>query len=259
MELAHRAGVSVAALTDHDTTEGLDEAADAAAHLGMTLIRGVELSVDHGTLKIHLLVYFVEPGSDVLEDRLHELRVGRDERNAVIVSTLNDLGYDITLEDVHRQARGRSVGRPHIADALVERGLFASREEVFTHLLHDGGPGYVERARMTAQEAIDLAGRIGAVTVIAHPATISVPEDGYASLFRELEDIGLAGIEAHHPLHSPALRRHLTDLAASLGLAATGGSDYHGAGKRGYAIGVGTGDLRVPASAIDQLERRRPK
>jgi len=259
IQLAHRAGVGVAALTDHDTTDGLDEGASAAATLGITLIRGVELSVDHADLKMHMLVYFLDHPSAAFEDRLRELRAGRDERNVAIIATLNDLGYAITIDDVLRHAGGRSVGRPHIADALIERGHFEHRDDVFTHLLHDGGPAYAERPRMTAEEAITLARDIDAVAVIAHPATISVPDEGYLAVFRELRDIGLGGIEAHHPLHPPALRSHLANLAASLGIAATGGSDYHGAGKRRYEIGVGSGDLRVPASALHQLERQRSR
>jgi 3',5'-nucleoside bisphosphate phosphatase len=257
MAEAHRAGVRIAALCDHDTTAGLAEAAEAASSLGMEFVPGIELSVDHDASKIHMLVYFVGEGSSVLEDRLRVLRDGRRERNLIIVDRLVDLGYDITMEDVRRQAGGPSVGRPHIADALVEKGYFAHRDAVFATLLHDGGPAYVERTRLGAVEAIGLARDIGGVPVIAHPVTIGVPEDGYLPLFRALRDEGLGGIEAHHPMHTPALREHLVDMASGLGIAATGGSDYHGTGKRSYRIGSGTGDLRVPIESYEQLVLQR--
>ena len=158
---------------------------------------------------------------------------------------------------MQKHAGGPSVGRPHIADALVEKGYIESRDEAFTELLHDGGAAYVERARLTAADAIRLARAVQAVPVIAHPVTMNLTREGYASTFIELTDLGLGGIEAHHPMHDLALRAHLTDLAAQLGIAATGGSDYHGATKRAYRVGVGKGDLHVPESAVEELYEQR--
>ena len=257
VRLASLSGVDVVALTDHDTLAGLPEAADAAETMGIRIIPGVELSVDHRASKLHMLVYFVDDEDTPIGRRLEALRRGRSERNVTIIDRLQELGYDITLEDVHRHAKGPSVGRPHIADALVEAGSFASRDEVFADLLRDGGRAYVPRPRLGAVEAIELSRASGAVPVVAHPATITVPEAGYAELFGELVEAGLGGIEAHHPMHLPELRLRLEELAHDLGIAATGGSDYHGAGVRAYRIGRGTGDLRVPISAIEELEHQR--
>lgn len=255
--LASEAGLSTVALTDHDTFAGLDEACSAAEELGIGFIPGVELSVDHDGSKMHMLVYFVDNRHRELAKRLSELRQGRNERNVLIVEKLNEMAYEITLDDVQAHALGPSVGRPHIADALVEKGYFVSRDAAFADLLHDGGPGYASRPRLSATEAITLGREVGGVSVIAHPATIAGTADRYDDVFRELTDVGLGGIEAYHSMHSPDLRRHLARVAASLGIAATGGSDYHGADKRDYHIGVGTGDLRVPESAVDQLEAQR--
>lgn len=256
---AAEAGVTTIALTDHDTLAGIEAASVAARRLGVRLIPGVELSVDHGGVKLHMLVYFTDPGTGPLEDRLALLREGRARRNVAIVERVQELGYSITMADVQRQAGGPSVGRPHIADALIAAGAFASRDDVFEQLLHDGGPAYVERDRLTAVEAMELARSIDAVPVIAHPKTISLDAGGFDELFEDLADKGLGGIEAHHPMHEPALRSHLVDVAHRLGLAATGGSDYHGAGKRPFSIGTGTGDLRVPIEAVDEIEQQRVK
>ncbi len=257
MALAAEAGLTCAALMDHDTLDGVRSAARTADELGIGFIPGVELSVDHGETKIHLLVYFLEPGEGPLRTRLAGLRDGRDGRNIVIVEKLNALGYDITMADVERHAAGPSVGRPHIADALVERGYLGSRDEAFAELLHDGGAAYVERDRLTATEAIRLARDDGAVPVIAHPVTMRLTRDGYARTFRELADLGLGGVEAYHPMHDLELRAHIAALAHTLGIAATGGSDYHGAGKRAYRVGVGKGDLVVPDSAVAELCAQR--
>ena len=255
--LAAAARLEAIAITDHDTLDGIAAATEAAERHGIRLVPGIELSVDHGNHKLHLLVYFTTPGPGPLNDRLDELLLGRHERNEVIVRRLRDLGYEITMDDVRAHARGPSVGRPHIADALVEAGHFPSRDRVFEHLLHDGGPAYVERDRLGAIEAIQLAREQDGVAVIAHPVTIGTSAEESASLFAELTAAGLGGIEAHHPRHPVPLRHHLADLAASLGIAATGGSDYHGRGARSYRIGTGNGDLSVPGSALEQLEAQR--
>lgn len=255
--LAAASGLSAIALTDHDTLSGIGEAVGAAATSGLRLIPGTELSVDHDSLKIHMLVYFLEPGDGPLQSRLTELRQGRDRRNVEILAKLRDLGYEIDDADVAAQAGGESVGRPHIADALMAKGAVESRAEAFDRFLGDGGVAYVARHRLTAAEAIELAEASGAVTSVAHPHTIHGNAATYPSLFAELRDLGLTGLEAYYPEHSPELREHLAGLASDLGLVATGGSDYHGTGKPGLDLGIGFGDLDVPDTVVAELEKRR--
>jgi hypothetical protein len=254
---ARDAGLGAIAITDHDTLSGIEEARTAAEAAEIRLIPGVELSVDHAGLKMHLLVYFLEPGGGPLQDRLAGLRAGRDQRNLEMLNKLRALGYEVDEAEVAAQAGGESVGRPHIADALVAQGAFSSRSEAFVELLGDGGTAYVARLRLSVTEAIALATESGAVTAVAHPYTIGGNSDTYPALFAELRDLGLVGLEAYYPEHSPELRRHLAALATDLGLVATGGSDYHGAGKPGLNIGTGFGDLVVPDTALTDLEERR--
>jgi predicted metal-dependent phosphoesterase TrpH len=223
---AASANVSVMALVDHDILDGIEVARHAAELVGIDLIAGTELSVQHGPQKMHMLVYFLEPVNGPLQDRLAWLR---------------------------------PVGRPHIADALVEAGFFEIRDDAFDEVLGDGGTAYVERERLTAVAAITLARESEAVPVIAHPNTMSLRANEYSRLFHELTDAGLGGIEAHHPAHPPELRASLTETAHKLGIAATGGSDYHGAGKRDYSIATGTGDLAVPWSAVEELHEQRER
>ena len=129
IDLAADAGLSTVALTDHDTLDGIPEAARRAAERDLRFVPGVELSVDHDGYKLHLLVYFTEPGPGPLNDRMSALLAGRADRNVAIVERLSALGYDVTMEDVRAHAAGPSVGRPHIADALVAAGAFANRSE----------------------------------------------------------------------------------------------------------------------------------
>ena len=223
VDLAVEAGVATMALVDHDTLAGIAEARDAALSHDIDLIAGTELSVDHLGTKMHMLVYFLEPRGGPLQDKLEWLRHERSVRNTQIIKNLNELGYEISIDDVLRHAKGPSVGRPHIADALVESGVFKTRNDAFADLLNDGGAGYAERSRLGAVEAVELARASGAVPVIAHPATIGYNRTEFAEAFRTLADAGLGGIEAHHSLHDIALRERLTETAHRLGIAATGG------------------------------------
>ncbi len=246
------------ALTDHDTLSGIPAAQSAATDLPIELIPGVELSVDHNGVKIHMLAYFLEPGQGPLQDRLEMLRDGRGVRNRKIVEALNTLGYPITMQDVHRQAAGDAIGRPHIADALVAADMIADRSEAFRDLLRDGGLAYAERTRLTATEAIILTTQSGGVTSIAHPLTIDPGDSTLRSIFKELREVGLSGIEAYYSQHPPHIRTQLARVASDLDLAATGGSDCHGTGKPGLEIGAGHGDLIVPDSVLEDLHARRP-
>jgi 3',5'-nucleoside bisphosphate phosphatase len=254
---AHAAGLTAIALTDHDTLSGIEEARLAADRLGIDLVPGTELSVRWPTGKMHMLVYFLEPGPGPLQDELSVLRDGRADRNSVIVERIGELGYELTLEEVLDHAHGESVGRPHIADALVARGYFPDRSTAFDELLGDGKPAYVSRLALDAHTAIRLAAESGALTAIAHPYTIGLNRDEYLATFRDLAAAGLDGIESHHAEHTPRLRAHLASLAADLGLVATGGSDYHGAGKPGISLGSGRGDLAVPDEFLERLRERR--
>jgi predicted metal-dependent phosphoesterase TrpH len=260
MKICATAGLEGVALMDHDTLSGIDEARDAANDLGIAFISGTELSVDHelvdgSSIKIHMLAYGIEPHEGPLQEKLEWLRAGRDERNPQIIENLRNLSYDISMDDVLEQASGTAVGRPHIADALIAKGYFTDRDQVFDGLLNDGGAAYVERRRLTATRAIELTEASGGVTVIAHPLTMGLHGDPFIEVLTDLRTTGLLGIEAHHPMHEVALRETFTEVANDMGLLATGGSDYHGTGKKGYSVGTGKGDLHVPDGAFEAIQQ----
>lgn len=238
---AAEAGLDVVALTDHDTTEGWAEAAEAARRLGLTFVPGAELSCV-GRTAVHLLAYLFDPDDAELAREMAWARDDRVPRAEEIVRRLAADGYPVTLEAVLAHAPdAATLGRPHIADALVAAGAFADRNEAFEQVLHDGSPYYVGHYAVDPHRAVALVRAAGGVPVLAHPrGRKGVPDELVAALAAE----GLAGIEVDHPEHSASDRRALRALAADLGLLTTGSSDYHGTGKP-TPIGAETTDPEV--------------
>jgi len=229
---AAQAGLDVLALTDHDTTAGWDEAASAATHLGIALVRGIEISCQHQGISIHLLGYLQDPTAHDLLAELERSRESRETRAQRIVELLSrdvPLHWDDVLEHIEP---GATIGRPHIADALVAKGIVASRDAAFADLLRTGSRYYAAHYAPDPVRAVRLVGKAGGVAVMAHPfASIRGRVVG-DSVIEAMAAAGMVGLEVHHRDHSADQVRHGLDLAESLDLFVTGSSDYHGAGKQ---------------------------
>ncbi|MFI0411078.1 PHP domain-containing protein [Actinomadura sp. 3N508] len=238
---ARERGVDVLALTDHDTVAGWDEAA-AALPDGLTLVPGIELSCNQDGRSLHLLGYLFDPGEPVLAAELARIRGDRLLRAQGMVGKLRDLGVDITWDMVRALAKGEAVGRPHVARAMVDAGAIEDYEEAFTtRWIAQDGRAYVERYALDPVRAIELVRAAGGVCVLAHPRA---RRGGYVfsdAVIERLAAAGLAGIEIDHPDQVPEDRARLRELAAALGLAATGSSDDHGA-PTGDRLGAETTD-----------------
>ena len=258
MELAGRNGLSAVALTDHDTVEGLAEARAAAEAIGVRLIQGCELSCEVGAATMHLLVYFLDDGPGPLQDRLAGLQEARADRNRRIVDVLRSHDVDVTLEEILEEAGAGSVGRPHVAGVLLAKGYVTSVQEAFDVWLAKGRPAYLERDRLLPAEAIRLAHESGAVTVLAHPTSLGFNPVELEQFIAGLAADGLDGMECEYGRYSPEVRGRMRAIADRLGLAVTGGSDYHGRYKPDLDLGTGLGDLNVPDELLDALEARRP-
>ncbi|MFZ5586463.1 MAG: PHP domain-containing protein [Thermodesulfobacteriota bacterium] len=259
---ARSVGLKAVAITDHDTVAGLEEALAAGRRLGQRVVPGVEISLEglggQGMpASMHLLGLFVDHREPGLIAGLGRLQAARAERNPKIAEKLGELGIAISLDEVRAYAGGDLVGRPHFAQALVARGVVKNRGEAFARFLAAGKPAYVSKWRFPPAEGIAMLKRAGAVTVLAHPGLFKLGLAALEPLLLRLVEAGLDGVEAHYSEHDPALSRALARLAARLGLAVSGGSDFHGAPKPDIALGVGRGGLRVPASLLADLERRR--
>lgn len=255
VEMAVARGLSAIALTDHDGFEGIDEARQAAEGR-IDFIPGVELSIEWQGRGVHLLGYWIDAGSR-LDAELAAIRTSREERNLQIIEALNELGYPITVEEVQAISGPGVIGRPHIAEALMNHGVVDAVSEAFDRFLTRGRPAYRDRLRLTMEHAVELIHEGGGLASIAHPHTIADESDDFRSAVGQLAGLGVDGVECWYSEYPETQRRDLAAWATSLGLIATGGSDHHGPKRKpGIDVGVGRGDLIVPDEVVEHLTRR---
>jgi predicted metal-dependent phosphoesterase TrpH len=257
VELAVSSGLSALALTDHDTIDGVAEAAEAARKVGLDFVPGIEISCDvPRPATMHLLGYGFDPRSPVLLDMTTRLIEGRNDRNPRIIRRLNELGVSITMEEVEAEAGGTVVGRPHIAAVLQRKGYVSSIKQAFDKYLAQGAPAYFDKERLTSKQAIGLVLESGGVPVLAHPVQLRTENDAQLErMVKDLKDLGLVGLEVIHSDHDAALVEKYTKLADRFGLIKTGGSDFHGTNKKGIALGTANG-RKVPREFYEALAAR---
>ena len=236
---AAEAGLDVIALCDHDTFDGITEAREAGRRIGLTVLPGVEMSTRYKDRPVHLLGYGCDPWNRFLLAELAALRASRVNRLQGFLEKLDELGLPLSEEEV-AESRGLSpsLGRPHIADAMVAKGYVAHRTEAFEKYLGDGKPAYVERYATPLEDAIRLIRGAKGLAVIAHPWGPGSKDVLTGDALAELARAGLEGIEVDHTDHDPRARELLAELGARTGLIRTGSSDYHGDGKLNNPLGV---------------------
>jgi predicted metal-dependent phosphoesterase TrpH len=229
VKLAAERGLDGIAVTDHDTTEALAEASDAAQKAGIEVLSGVEFSAEYQGTSIHVLGYFMDLDDAAFQEELTRLRDDRFRRGEMIVEKLQELGYDISFERVREIAGGGNIVRPHIAQAMVEAGIVPTEKDAFTEdFIADGGRAGVNKHALDPLDAVDLIVGTHGVCVLAHPGMwgdqTSVPDE----LIEAMASRGMGGLETDHTDHTPEQREKYRAIAERLGVVPTGGSDCHG-------------------------------
>ncbi|CAN5350410.1 PHP domain-containing protein [soil metagenome] len=248
---AHEAGLGTLALTDHDTTAGWASASEAARRFDVTLIPGMELSTRHDHTSVHLLAYLFDPADKALLAETTTIRQARMQRAESIVARISQ-DYDLTWQDVLDQTTdGATIGRPHIADALVAKGLAVTRSHAFQGILHWKAGYFQPHYAPTPLIGVQLVVAAGGVPVLAHPATSGPDRIIPEMSLRRLVDAGLFGLEIEHSLNTVGGKLRLYELAAKYGLQVTGSSDYHGSGKPNR-LGENTTSPEVLQQIVDR-------
>ena len=249
-------GLEVIAVSDHDSTEGLDEVYETASGLpGLTVIPAIELSTDIPGSEVHVLGYFVDRHDPELQSALTRFRDGREHRGKRMVERLAELGVEVSWERVKELSGGGAIGRPHIAQAMVEAGHVRYPKDAFDQYLGRNGPAYAERAKLTPREAVAMLRANGAVPVMAHPTYSASKSDRdevtqLREILTELKEAGLAGMEVHYGDYTPDQVEYLAALARELDLIACGGSDYHASGNPGEPE---PGSVGPPLETVEAL------
>ncbi|HNW39647.1 MAG TPA: PHP domain-containing protein [Candidatus Omnitrophota bacterium] len=239
-----RRGIGALAITDHDSTEGLDEALTQAAGTELEIIPGIELTAQHENQEVHVLGYFLDYRNQELLAKLKLIRLNRVERVHKIIENLAGLGIKLNAETVFGISGQATVGRMHIARALVKEKVVGSTAEAFRKYIGDRSPAYVLGFRLSVAEAIKMINAAGGVAVLAHPYMLYND-----ALISEFAGYGIEGIEVYYPEHSQSMVNFYLDLAKKLNLLVTGGTDFHGSAKPDIKLGM----IKVPLELVEKL------
>jgi 3',5'-nucleoside bisphosphate phosphatase len=248
LERVKSAGLAVVSVTDHDTVSAVDDAIAIGARLDIEVIPGVELSTVFEGMEVHILGYFIDYHNKKLSDSLAEFREARLRRAERIVGKLNRMNIPLSMESVLATVTGESVGRPHIANALVNGGHASSYHQAFSKYIGDGRPAYEKKDSFSPEETVDLISQAGGLSFLAHPGR-SVTDSTLLKLIQS----GLDGIEVVHPSHTPDLVRYYRGIVNEYCLLESGGSDYHGGPKEDDQF---LGGVTIPVSSVDVMRRR---
>ncbi|MGN0543611.1 MAG: PHP domain-containing protein [Acutalibacteraceae bacterium] len=255
---AKRAGLAAIALSDHDTVDGIREAVAEGEKIGVEVIPAIEFSVQSKT-ETHILGYFIDIENPDLLKTLKEVVDLRIERNYVTCQRLNELGFDITIEEVRALAPNNFVGRAHFARALMDKGYTKSVKEGFDLYMTSGKYAYCEKQRLTARDAVELIGKCGGISFLAHPHLTKLDDDELKEFLKELKGFGLSGLEGYYTDYTPEMQEKYQAMARELGLIISGGTDFHAAMKPHISIGTGLGNMKIPYSVLEAMKAERDR
>lgn len=251
---AKRAGLTAIALSDHDTVDGIYEAIEEGKKQGVEVVPAIEFSVQSET-ETHILGYFIDIENPELKKVLTEIVDLRIERNHVTCQKLNELGFDITLEEVRALAPNNFVGRAHFARVLMDKGYTESVKEGFDKYMAAGKYAYCEKQVLTAERAVKLIRSCGGLAFVAHPHLIFQSDEWLYNFFKELKTYGLNGIEGYYTDYTPEMQEKFQTMAKELGLIISGGTDFHAKMKPHISIGTGLGNMKIPYSVLENMKK----
>jgi len=261
LDHAQNINLAAIAITDHDSIDGSRDALRAGIPSCFNFLTGVEISAAHpsffpGSGSFHILGYNIRLDDPDLNQALNQLRQARKNRNPKIVKRLNEMGFQISLEEVRQTVGEGQMGRPHIAYTMMKKGFVKSVDEAFDKYLGAAKPAYVDKERIGCEDALKLIRNAGGVAVLAHPGLLNIADESrLEKLMQDLIDMGMGGMEVYYPEHSPEQIRRYTELAKKYSLLITGGTDFHGSVTPEIKMGSGKGELFIPYQLYEKLTR----
>lgn len=254
---AKRAGLSAFALTDHDTTDGIAEAIQAATAAGIELIPGVELSTEYEGTEIHVVGLYIDVTNPALQKQMADFRQSRDNRNVYMLEKLRAEGFDITQEALEACFPDAVITRAHIARYLLDKGYIPDIKTAFSEYIGDGCRCYVGRPKVTPMDAVTMISAAGGIPILAHPVIYHMERSRLRKMISEMKAHGLVGIEAIYSENTPADEQDYKSLAREEGLLISGGSDFHGSNKPDIRLGKGRGHLYIPYSVLEKIKNAK--
>lgn len=254
VEEAIKCGLCAFALTDHDTTAGLKEAKKASEGTNLEVIPGIELSCYQNGHEVHIVGLFIDEDNPAFQSSLSDIINSRDHRNGLMMQKLRDAGFSITLNDLYTHFPNSVITRAHVARYLHETGQIPDIQTAFQKYIGDHCPCYVPREKFTPYQAIDLIHSAGGLAILAHPLLYHLGADNLKKLVLDLKEHGLDGLEAIYSTYTAGEEREMKQLAKEVGIAISGGSDFHGANKPAIHLATGKGRLFIPYSVLENLK-----
>ena len=257
VDMAKTEGLSAISITDHDTAAGTDEALERGRQQSIEVVPGIEISSWYNSTSMHILGYWFKHDDQQFRSRLQELQDGRHVRNVKIIENLNRLGITVSIDELANYSEYGQTGRPHIARLLEDKGIVKSVEQAFQYYLGKGKAAYADRFKFAAHDAIAMIREAGGVAVLAHPANLDPSLRTIPALLRNLQGIGLGGVEVFYPSHTAKAVKKLKKMAGELDLLVTGGSDFHGFERSGNNTRRKHGFFHVPYELVEIMKKNK--
>ncbi len=263
LKLAEHLNLSVISITDHDSIDGIKELMQSKTSSPVKLLAGVEISTSPPDFlaksgSLHILGYAIKTDHTALSKVLDKLQKARKERNPKIIKKLNQIGIDLSMDEVCQNSGSGQLGRPHIAALMIKKGFTNSINDAFDKYLANGRPAYIEKYKVDCKKAISTIHCAGGVSVLAHPGLLKITDQTlFEKLIQHLKDMGLMGIEAYYSEHNKQQTAYYIGVAERYNLIITGGSDFHGSLKPDIKMGTGRGDLSIPYSVYEHIIKKK--
>jgi predicted metal-dependent phosphoesterase TrpH len=255
IKYAKQKGLSAIALTDHDTIDGIGEAIEAGIHENIEVVPGIEINSLYNDLELHIVGLYIDYTNKELNDLCKLLRNEREKRNEKLINRLNEIGFNITLDEAIENARGQIIAKGHIIKVMIDKGYVRDEKEAREKYLYEGGLAYIKKAVISPHKCVEVIKNAGGIPILAHPGEFRISKEMLKELIINLNAEGIEGIETYYYSYDNQMTEYLEYISSEYKLIKSGGSDYHGALQHQTDIGIGRGDLNISYNVLEKIKQ----